>query len=123
LTDERIERMRQREDQMKIRHRQERRFLFGQPLAGGLPLAERTMPIASGVRYKVSASTLLAAVTMTAQRRSATGQQRIDNAPMMLGQGWTRAVETDSQNRRQTQPRRRSWRAATGHANGPLGLR
>jgi hypothetical protein len=51
--DQRVQDMGQREDQMKVEHRQERCLLLGQPPPGGLALAEGTMPVATGVRREV----------------------------------------------------------------------
>ena len=88
LLDQRVERVRQREHQVEIRHRQERRLLFGQPVSGRLPLAQRAVPVAAGMRHKMRAATLQAPVAMAAQCRGAASQQRVENAPMMPGQGW-----------------------------------
>src|SRR6516225_2030505 len=93
LGDEWIEQVRQGKDQMEVRHGQKRCFLFGQPLRGCLALAERTMAVAAGVRDKMRFPTVLAAVTVAAQSQSATGEQRIENAPMMLGQRGRRTLQ------------------------------
>jgi hypothetical protein len=123
LLDQRVERVRQRKHQVEIRHRQQRLLLLGQPVFGRLTLAKRAMPVAAGMRHKVSAATLQAPVAMTTQCRGAASQQRIKNAPMMLGQGWTRAGDADSQHCRQAQPSHRSRRPAAGHEGcGSLGL-
>src|SRR5260370_19468581 len=67
LPDERVEHMRQREDQVEVRHWQERVLLLFEPAVSGLALAERAMAVAAGVRHKMALAALLAAVAMTAQ--------------------------------------------------------
>src|SRR5690606_29333224 len=53
LPDQRVERVRQREDQMKIRHRQQRRRLLRQPVHCRRALAVRTMTVATTVSHDV----------------------------------------------------------------------
>jgi hypothetical protein len=85
---------------------------------GSLSLTERAVSIATGVRHEVRPAALLATVTMPTQSWGATSQQRIENAPMMFGQGWERAAQAGSQYFRQAQSCHRSRRTTTGHEMG-----
>src|SRR6516162_10681637 len=83
LLNQGVEHVRQREHQMKVGHWQKGRLLPGQPVSCGSSLAEWAVPVAAGVRHEMCPPALLAQVPMTAQRGSATSQQRIENAPMV----------------------------------------
>ncbi len=123
LPDERVEHMRQREDQVEVRHWQERVLLLFEPAVSGLALAERAMAVAAGVRHKMALAALLAAVAMTAQGQRTASQERTQDLPMVRGQLQRSRLQTEAQNLGQFEPRRLARRAAAGHANcGGLGL-
>src|SRR5207244_1493474 len=115
LLNQGVEQVWQREDQMEVWQRQQCCFLLTQPVSRGSSLAERAMPVAAGVRHEMCPPALLAQVAMPAQRGGATSHQRIENAPMMLGQGRWRALNARSQNSPQTWPSHRSRRPGTDH--------
>jgi hypothetical protein len=77
---QRVELVRQGEDQMKVAHRQERLALFFQPLEGLLALASRAMPVAAGVRHLVFAAAFATAETVPAQGGGAAQADRGENS-------------------------------------------
>lgn len=87
LRDESVERVRQREDDVEVRHRQQVFFLPVEPLVGVGALAARTMPVAATVRHHMVAAAVGAAVTVRAERRRAAAQDRVERFPNVGAQG------------------------------------
>src|SRR5579864_4228927 len=73
------------------------------------------MPIATGVRYKMSLAAVLAPVTMAAQRRGATGQQCPEDFPVRRRQLWRKRIEAHTQHFGQAQSRRLNRGLTAGH--------
>src|SRR6266446_1911756 len=86
LLEERVEQVRQRENQVEVRHWQERTLLLFEPAVSRLALAERAMAVAAGVRHKMALAALLAAVAVTAQGERTASQERTQDLPMVRGQ-------------------------------------
>lgn len=123
LLDQRVEHMRQREDQVEVGHWQQSLLLLFEPAVGCLALAERAMAVAAGVRHEMALTALLAVVAMTAQGEGTASQERTQDLPVMRGQLRRSYGQTETQDLGQFQPRRLTGRAAAGHTNcGALGL-
>lgn len=87
LPDKWIEHVRQRENDMEVRHRQETLPLTFQPFLGPAALAAGTMPVAATVRHEVLGTAIRAAVPVPAKPRRAAGEDRSENLVHMLTQG------------------------------------
>ena len=81
LQDERVERVRQSEDDMEVGHRQEVFLLPLQPLVGVGSLAVRAMPVAAAVGHEVVEPAIGTAVVVRPERRGAAAQDRIQGFP------------------------------------------
>jgi len=86
LQDERVERMRESEDDMEVGHGKKVFFLALQPLVGVGPLAVRAMPVAARVGHEVVAPAVGAAVVVRPESRGAAAQDRVERFPNMGAQ-------------------------------------
>src|SRR5712664_3432924 len=100
---------------MKIWHGQQRHLLLLQPGARRLALAARAMPVAAGMWHEMTPATVLAQITMPAQCRSATGQQRAQHFPVRRRQFGPSHFQTHAQYLSQARPWRWGRRATAGH--------
>ena len=87
LVDEREarERLRHREDDVDVAHRQELRFARGHPRVPRRGQTLRAMPIPAAVVREGRLRTLLTAIAMPAERRGAALRDRAEHAPMLPG--------------------------------------
>ena len=86
-----VQRMRQREDEMTVRHRQQLGQLRLAPGVARAALALRAVPVAAGMEQPLLAPTLVALLHLAAQRRRATGDDgppgtRLRRAQRVLAQ-------------------------------------
>ena len=86
LANQRVERVRQREDQVEIRNRQQQFGLLLHPRATVRTLARRTVPVATGVRHEALGAAFFALIQMPAELRRAASRDRAEHPPMMRRQ-------------------------------------
>ena len=78
--------MRQGEDHVRVRHRQQRGPLLIEPFRGGTPLALRAVAIAAGVVREGAVAAAVARVDMTAQCGGPAGEEIPDDALLIATQ-------------------------------------
>ncbi len=78
--------MRQREDNMEVRHRQQLRAARGQPLGACVSLALGAVRVAAGVVGDGLMTAATALIAMTAQSRSAAAGDGLEHLTMLPGQ-------------------------------------
>ena len=124
LTDQRVERVRQREDQMEIGHGQERGRLLREPIHCLRALAVRTMTVAATVGHDVFASAGGTIKRLCAQRTGAALRQGVERFPL-VGAKRQRPCRRGGEERTQDLAQRGAGRHAVGSCerssscNGP----
>ncbi len=83
MADEQVQFVRQRENDVEVRDRQQQLGLLLQPLGAVELLATRTMAVATGVRDEVPFSAMGTLVLVAAQRWGVTGGDGAKDLPMM----------------------------------------
>jgi hypothetical protein len=78
--------MRQREDHMEVRHRQQLRATRVEPLGACVSLALGAVPVTAGVVRDGLMTAAIAQIAMTAQSRSAAAGDGVEHLTMLPGQ-------------------------------------
>jgi hypothetical protein len=78
--------MRQREDNVRIRHRQQFCGLLGEPVVPRPAAALRTMPVEAGVGHQRFALAVVALIQMGAERGGATRAEVAERLQLAVGQ-------------------------------------